>query len=360
MPAVLRNSALRLRLPCFVVAPYRSLAATMSGLQRSTLAESWSKVVTSSCSGSTGGTHMPIRTFFLALSCFVIASLLAWPPASASPQSKYQSCSELRERFPNGIARTPGDAAKAVSRGRFKPKVDSSAYAANRHLEGGAPGYLCTRRDVAQTAQTVPAPLPSPPQPVANLTASAKAPTRQSTVVDFSISWQVPSAADVSNFVVRLPDGSSKTVYPAEGAPTTPDIKTFTVQAFAPFATSVTVTVIANNAVGSSAPSTFTFATPPEPKRTVTVEITAGTGECASTRDVWRFCYIVYTNQTGGREEASRMGSWSYEARPGLSVTAYVTADAGNPSTCTIRFDGVLVSEQTATRGAWCSAVVPR
>lgn len=296
----------------------------------------------------------------LAVCCAFSASLLAWAPASASPQSKYESCSELRERFPNGVARTPKDAAKAVSRGRIKPKVDSNAYAANRHLEGGAPGYLCTRRDVAQTATTAPPPLPTPPQPVANLTASAKAPTRQSTAVDFSISWQVPSAADVSNFVVRLPDGSSKMIYPAEGVPTTPDVKTFTVQAFAPFATSVTVTVIANNGVGSSAPSVFTFMTPPEPKRTVTVEITAGTGECASTREVWRFCYIEYTNQTGGREEASRMGTWSYEAKPGLRVTAYVTADAGNPSTCTIRFDGVVVSEQTATRGARCTATVPR
>lgn len=303
---------------------------------------------------------MSIKVLSFALSCSLLASLATLLPASATPQSTYQTCAELRERFPNGIARTSKDAAKAVKRGLVKPKVSPGAYAANSRLAGSVSGYLCTRPKASESAPPAPSAVPTPPQPVANLTVAARTPTRQSTVADFSVSWQVPSAADVSNFVVRLPDGSSKTVYPSEGVFTTPDVKTFTVQAFAPFSTSVTVTVIANNAIGTSTPSTFTFVTPPEPKRTVTVEITAGTGECASTIEIWRFCYITYTNETGGTEQPLRMGTWSYEAKPGLTVTAYVTADGGNRSTCTIKFDGVVVAEQNASRGAWCYATVPR
>lgn len=283
------------------------------------------------------------------------------PVSNVEANTRYANCTELRKSFPNGIARSAAAARAAVANELRKPTVSATTYSPNARLDKARNGYFCTRGNQQQPTAP-PAPIPQPPQQVANLTVVPKIPTRQSTAADFDISWQVPSAADISSFLVTLPTGASKTVFPSEGVATTSAIRTYTVQGFAPFSTSTTVTVTAQNSVGQSLPAVVTFATPAAPKRTITVEIVAGTGECASTREVFRFCYISITNASGGQDIYSRMGTWTYEANPGLPVSVFVGADAGNPNTCTTRFDGIVVSTQT-TNGynmASCFAVVSR
>ena len=298
-----------------------------------------------------------MRRLALVLASSVLLSALgvSAPATAAQPQRSFDSCKELKKQYPNGVARSSKAAQLAYKDGKRRPPVRKRIYKRNKELDKRGDGYVCASTRPVSVPQPA-APVPQPPQQVANLTVVGETPTRQDQRANFNISWQVPAAADVTSYLVRLSDGSSKTVFPSEGVYTTPAVRTYTAQAFGPFNTPVEISVVAINVVGQSIPAIAQFTTPPEPKRTITVEISAGSGDCSG----WNFCYVSITNDTGGQDIHDSMGTWSYEARPGLSLYAYVSASYPNPSTCTIKFDGVVVSTQTSNgTNAWCSARVP-
>lgn len=291
----------------------------------------------------------------LVASVLVSALGVSAPATAAQPQKSFDSCKELKKQYPKGVAQSSKAARLAFNDGKRRPPVRKSVYNKNKELDKRGDGYVCASTRPVSVPQPA-APVPQPPQQVANLTVVGQTPTRQDQRANFNISWQMPAAADVTSYLVRLSDGSSKTVLSNEGVYTTPAVRTYTAQAFGPFNTPVEISVIAINAVGQSSPAIAQFTTPPEPKRTITVEISAGSGDCSG----YNFCYVSITNATGGTDVHYSMGSWSYEANPGLSVYAYVSAGYQNSSTCTIRFDGAVVATQTSNGShAWCSARVP-
>ncbi len=287
----------------------------------------------------------------------VAGGLLAAPATQAAPAAKqYKTCAQLKNDYPNGVAQTKGTATAAVNAGNKRPRVSSAVYKSNNRLDREFRGYICVSTAV-QTIPPAPVPVTPPPPAPANLTVIAQTPKRPDTQANFAISWQMPTAANVSTYTVSLSNGSSKTVTWAEGVATTPEVRTYTVNAFGPFGTPVTISVVGNNSVGAGTPSTTSFTTPPEPKRTITVEISAGTGDCSD----YRFCYISITNSSGGRDIHNTMGTWSYEAQPGSTHTAFVRASWPNASTCTIKFDGVVASTQTSNGSdAYCYITAPR
>lgn len=298
------------------------------------------------------------RTMVVVLACALMPVLLH-SPADAAPQArKYSSCKALNKKFPNGIAKSRAMAKEAVSFGNRKPRVSPSVYKANKSLDIYTEGYMCVRDAVvAAGPDTTPATAPTltPPPAVANLTMSPQSPVRGDAAARFSAAWQVPVAASVESFVATLPDGTSKTVNFTDGVNITPDVRQYSIEGWAPFGHTVSLQVFGVNAAGRSPASTVTVQMPPAPKSTVTVQITAGTGDCGG----WSWCYVNITNATGGTDTHGSMGTWSYEATPGLHVTAYVNAQAPNPSFCEIKFDGVVVSTQTSNgASAWCSSTV--
>jgi len=285
--------------------------------------------------------------------------LLGAPAAQAAPAAKqYKTCAQLKIKYPNGIAQTRSAAATAVKVGNNQPRVSSAVYKSNKRFDRADKGFICVSKAIP-TPQPAPVPvpvMPAPPQP-ANLAVSGQTPLRSDTQANFSVSWQMPTAANVNTYTVSLSNGSSKTVTWAEGVDTTAAVRTYTVNAFGPFGTPISITVVGNNSVGAGTPASTSFTTPPEPKRTITVEISAGSGDCSGSR----FCYISITNSTGGKDIYRAMGTWTYEAQPGTIHSAYVSASYSNASVCTVKFDGVVAATQTSNGAAAdCYVRAPR
>ncbi len=309
------------------------------------------------------GKAVKIRHRIGVLLMVCLSTVLVTDGGHAMPTVKeYASCAALTKNFPNGIAKSKSAARAAVVANNQRPRVSLEIYKANRRFDKTRAGYICNQNkpvssEISPVAQ---APVPQVPQQVANLTVVPKNPVRSDLQSDFFISWQIPEAVDVLRFTVNLSNGSSKTVYKYEGAATSPDVLTYTVNGFGPFATKVEISVVAVNSVGLSPQTSTSFTTPSQPKQTVTVEITAGTGDCSYPR----FCYVKVSNSTGGTDVYSEMGSWTFEANPGVRIFAYVRAHVqpASSSVCTIKFDGVVASTQTTNSysSAACDAYVPR
>ena len=87
----------------------------------------------------------PVR-WAAALSVIAGLTLVAAPPASAEPDTRFGSCREMRAVDPNGVAATPKAVTRAVKQGFRKPLLCPVAYDANRRLDRDGDGVACERR----------------------------------------------------------------------------------------------------------------------------------------------------------------------------------------------------------------------
>ena len=298
----------------------------------------------------------------LALSSLFLGSTI---PVTNAVQNvkKYASCKALKKSYPKGVAVNKRAAKASWSKVMRKPPVKRKLYKQNIHLDKDRLGYVCVRPRATKPAPEVVAPLLQPPPTVANLMVVADTPTRQDTRAIFSISWQIPLAAatNINDFSVRLSNGEVATVNKWSGLATTPEVMTYTKKAYGLFDSSVTISVAANGPGGQGGWNVVPFRTPPEPKRTITVEITVSTIDTAGidchrgwTND---FCYARVWDQKYLLEIPSTL---TYEAPPRSLVIVETRRSTLGTSTCTIKFDGVVaftLTDQTAyTR---CYATTP-
>ena len=70
----------------------------------------------------------------------------AAPTASAEPDTRFDTCRQMRAVDPQGVARTERAARKAVRQGFRAPLVCPIAYRANAHLDPDGDGVACGRR----------------------------------------------------------------------------------------------------------------------------------------------------------------------------------------------------------------------
>ena len=294
-------------------------------------------------------------TFLLVV---VMAATMLWVAPQSHAATVYENCSQLRIDYPTGVASSRKVAKRAVRAGFERPAVSKRVFKKNRKLATPQRGrkLLCPVRSTPPTEVTPP-PLVTAPQPVANLSAVADQPQRGDQRATFSISWQVPAAADVDGFNIRLQDGSEKFVAFSSGVFTTPSIKTFTVPAFGLFDAQVTVAVTARNSAGTSLPRITRLTLPSEPKVTYQVELRSTFKDCSQV-----FCSSFFSVANGPNEQSTAYGSQAktYEAQPGAYLYIYNDTRGSNSSTCTIVVDGVIVETSTGGWGAQCDYLIPR
>lgn len=88
----------------------------------------------------------------------LVAIGLALPAAAAFAGSvdagslRYARCAQMREDFPNGVARSSAAAAAVVADGGRRARVSAATYAANRHLDKDHDGVACESRGATVTA----------------------------------------------------------------------------------------------------------------------------------------------------------------------------------------------------------------
>lgn len=273
----------------------------------------------------------------------VAVALGPFPLAHAA--GNYESCAQMRQDFPTGVAQSRKAARQAVRAGFSRPAVSKSAFRLNRELVSGKRRAICLVKPSLPT-YTAPTPVPAP-QPVANLTVVADQPERRDANVTFTVSWQVPAAADITGFYVRLQDGSQTYISSPEGVLTTPEVKTFSKRAFGPFGAQVTVVVTAVNASGSSTPASFRLTLPEQPKLTYTVELKSTFQDC---NRYYCSSYISIANGPEDRSTTNGSQTRTYEAEPGAYLFIYNDSMYGNETTCTITIDGVVVESYTGFR----------
>ena len=293
-------------------------------------------------------------TFLLVI---VMASTMLWVAPQSHAATVYDNCTQLRIDYPTGVASSRKVAKRAVRAGFERPAVSKRVFKKNRKLATPQRGrkLLCPVRSMPPTEVTPP-PLVTAPQPVANLSAVADQPQRGDQRATFSISWQVPAAADINGFNVRLQDGSGKFVAFADGVFTTPSIKTFTVPAFGLFDAQVTVAVTATNSAGTSLPRITRLTLPSEPKVTYQVELRSTFRNCKDT-----YCYSFLSIANGPDEQSTTSDSQTkrYEAQPGANLYIYTSTSRPNDSGCAIIVDGVTVDARASTFGAECQFRLP-
>lgn len=303
-------------------------------------------------------------TAVFAIVGLLLAGLIGGPATASTftVKGQFANCKALNKKFANGLAKSRSAANEAVSYGYKRPRVSPALYKLNVLFDRTGDGAVCLVAapldEPSSSDQQQAPPESTAPPAVASLAVTANTPVRGDTQVIFNIGWQIPSAAPFTSFEVVLQDGSRKTVNRSDGVPVAPDVLGFAARGFGPFGATVTVSVTPYNLVVPGPASAASLQLPPAAKSTYTVEITAGSGPCVN-KAAYISCYVSITNSTGGTDIHSSMGSWSYEASRGHVATAYVKAEYGNPSTCSIRIDGVVVSTQTSNGStAWCAATV--
>jgi hypothetical protein len=73
-------------------------------------------------------------------------TVLAAPPASAEPDTRFGSCREMRVVDPNGVAINKRAVNRAVKQGFRAPLLCPIAYEANKRLDFDRDGVACERR----------------------------------------------------------------------------------------------------------------------------------------------------------------------------------------------------------------------
>ncbi len=73
----------------------------------------------------------------------IISNVIPSPFASWAQDVAYESCTDLRTDWPNGVARSEKAALKISSAGKAKPRVHAGTYQLNERLDADDNGIVC-------------------------------------------------------------------------------------------------------------------------------------------------------------------------------------------------------------------------
>ncbi len=73
----------------------------------------------------------------------IISNVVPSPFASWAQDVAYESCTDLRADWPNGVARSEKAAQKISTAGKAKPRVHADTYTLNTRLDSNNDGVVC-------------------------------------------------------------------------------------------------------------------------------------------------------------------------------------------------------------------------
>ena len=297
------------------------------------------------------------RLLALAISVAVALGLLTVAPAaqSAQPAAKFKNCKQVWKKYPNGVAVRGfnGDrsfyADQAVEDGFLRPKVVSykkfnKIGPRKRFRTEGTlfPHRLyCGRERPAQV----------PPTPANFSVQPASSPTMFNLVFQEPVGVYPPPEYDI------YVNGELESTYTMRGAPKD-NVYTFTPLVFGlDYSTTYNIYVVARNKAGSSPPTpTVAVTTSAAPKRTYTLQYTAG---CASGD-----CSVLLTNASGGtdRIDPTGGGTWTFEiSKKPYEIYSVMVVDNtySNSTSCQMTLDGRVVESASSSGGssAYCGYI---
>ena len=297
------------------------------------------------------------RTMSMVVAVLVgLGMLVAAPPAqSTQPTAKFKNCKQLWKKYPNGVAVRGSNANRsafadyAVEDGFLRPKVLSykkfnKIKPAKRFRTAGArfPQWLYCGR---------PRPAQVPPTP-ANFSAQ---PSTVSSAVN--LVFQEPVGVYPPPVYDIYVNGALNSTYTTRVTPKD-NVHTFTPLVFGlNYSTTYEMYVVARNEAGSSAPTpTVAVTTKAEPKRTYTLQYTAG---CASGN-----CSVLLTNASGGtdRIDPTGGGTWTFEiSKKSYEIYSIMVVDNtySQATSCEMTLDGRRVEQASSSGGssAYCGYI---
>lgn len=94
---------------------------------------------------------MLLKLIFALFALSIISSLIPSPFTAWSQNVAYESCAELRTDWPTGLARSSTAITKNIPQDFAPPRVSTSSYQLNRHLDRNDDGVMCPNK--TSTAQ---------------------------------------------------------------------------------------------------------------------------------------------------------------------------------------------------------------